>query len=152
MNTKTNSSRKRWVLWAVIAIAALMIIIAAASIIRERSQEAALAEAQEAVSERCEDEVFAYAKYPAGAEFADPVEASIREAAPSQGPEETEFVSVNLGEVHFVNGFGVPSEFAYGCVTYHDQDLEILDAQALAKEKNIGFESVAYFPGEDTLR
>lgn len=136
-----------WVI-AVLVLVALMIIVTLASLAKDRKEAAT----KQAIADTCADEVFSWAKYPAGAEFTVPVAGVLQDAEEQQGPAGTEYVSVNLGDVNFVNGFGVPSEFAYGCVTYHDSDLEILDSTALAKEKTNGMGLVVYLPHSDELK
>lgn len=102
--------------------------------------------------EACQEKVADFAKYPAGVEFPEPIDPSFERADGKQGPSGTEFYSVNLNSIaHFPNGFGVPVEYVYSCVTYHDGSGNLLSVQAKANEKRTVLDSINYSPEDDEL-
>ena len=109
-------------------------------------------EMKQAITDACEADVKDFAKYPREAEMIDPIEGAVRDAEDGQGPSGTTKVSVNFGVVAFANGFGVKSDYRYGCVAYLNDEGEVLDTQALAKEDGNVFSSIAYVPSEDRLQ
>lgn len=109
-------------------------------------------EAKNQAIEGCQRKVSDFAKYPAGAEFPEPIDPYFEEADGSQGPDGTAFFSVNLNSIaNFPNGFGVPVQYVYSCVTYHDENGDLLRVQAKAKEKRTFLDSINYYPESDKL-
>ena len=109
-------------------------------------------EMKQAITDACEADVKDFAKYPREAEMIDPIEGAVRDAEDGQGPNGTTKVSVNFGVVAFANGFGVKSDYRYGCVAYLNDEGEVLDTQALAKEDGTFLSGIVYIPSEDRLQ
>lgn len=85
---------------------------------------------EEQAAEACSDAVAEYATDPVVAEIITPVEARIGESDGDSLPEGATYRSVNFGDVRFITGTGAPDIYSYGCITYHDQDKQLIDAKA----------------------
>lgn len=85
---------------------------------------------EEQAAAACSDAVAEYATDPVIAEIVTPVTARIEEAKSAYLPEGTVYRSVNFGDVRFITGTGAPDFYSYGCITYHDQDEQLIDAKA----------------------
>lgn len=118
---------------------------------REQERQQMLSEASREAAKTCEDEVADFAKYPAAVEFESPLQPALSEAQDSQGPSATAYYSANFGIAHFVNGFGVPSEYDFGCITYHDASGKLLSTQVDARKSGL-LSKYAYAPHSDTLK
>lgn len=101
--------------------------------------------------EACTEAVKDKAKYPAGAELVTPIEGSLQPAEDDQGPFGTVYHSVNFGDATFVNGFNVPVDYKYGCVSYHDEEGNLLKVKAEAREDQL-LSSYSYNPSTDKLQ
>lgn len=142
---------KTWWFWALMAIS-VIVILGAAFIARSFASDAqARSAAEEAALDVCDEGIRHYAKYPAAVEYPKPLAPIARDAEPQQGPEGTAYVTVTLGQAHFSNAFGVPTEYDFGCVTYHDGYGEYLDSTVKVTEAGIGIGRVMYDPNTDTL-
>lgn len=116
----------------------------------ERHQQM-LDKANQAAIERCEKEVSEFAKYPAAVEFPNDIYMDVGEPDPEHGPEGTDYYGVTFGTALFVNSFGVPTEYDYGCVTYHDEEGDLKRVQADARKKGL-LSSYSYSPSQDSLK
>lgn len=146
---------QRWWFRIVIAVGVvsavafvLLVAVVAAEIQKEEEINARIAET---AVEGCEEAVTDYAKHPAAAKFDDPLAPLPENAESHQGSSSTEFITVNLGTVQFVNGFGVPSPYYFGCVSYHDADGELLSTRAKVEEGETYFDRVSYDYATDRL-
>ena len=126
----------------------LLIAFVAAEIQKEEEINARITET---AIEGCEKAVTDYAKHPAAAKFDDPLAPLPKGAESHQGSPSTEFITVNLGTVQFVNGFGVPSPYYFGCVSYHDVEGELLSTRAKVEKGETYFDRISYDYGTDRL-
>ncbi|MFD5868145.1 hypothetical protein ACFWGD_05955 [Corynebacterium sp. NPDC060344] len=146
---------KRWwfrVVVAVGVISALLCVLVIAAVAGEfRKKEEINARISETAIEGCESSVTDYAKHPAAAEFDDPLEPLPEVAESHQGTEDTAFITVNLGTVQFVNGFGVPSPYYFGCVTYHDEEGNLVNSRSKVEEAKTFLDEISYDYEYDSL-
>lgn len=146
---------KRWwfrIIVAIGVISALVCVLVISAVATElRKEEEINARIVDAAIEGCEDVVTGYAKHPAAAEFDDPLEPMPEEAQAHQGPTDTAFITVNLGTVQLVNGFGVPSPYYFGCVTYHDEQGDLIRFQTEVEEAETFLDRISYDYESDSL-
>lgn len=91
---------------------------------------------EEQAAEACSDAVAKYATDPVVAEIITPLEAHIEESDGDRLPEGAVYRSVNFGDVRFMTGPGAPDIYSYGCITYHDQDKQLIDVKADVVDSN----------------
>lgn len=119
---------------------------------QEQEHQAMLDAAATQAAAKCENRVADLAKYPAAVEFPNSMNPNLELNEYDAGPDGTEFLSVNFGTTHFSNGFGVPVEYRFGCVTYHDVDGEVIGTQVDAREDGLLSSGFGYAYVEDDLK
>lgn len=146
-----KKSRRRLLIGIIITVATVVVVGGGIFAWMVGSRTMAFSKVESTAIEACESAIAYRAKYPAAVEYEHPLSPNPRRAEPQQGPDGTEFVTVNLGSVLFSNAFGVPTTYQFGCVTYHDGQGKLLDSQADVREGHTAFDTFMYSPQTDTL-
>lgn len=146
-----NKSRKRLLIGVILTVATVVIVGGGIFAWMVGSRAMTFSKVESTAIEACESRITYRAKYPAAVEFEHPLRPRPERAEPQQGPEGTEFVTVNLGSVLFSNAFGVPTTYSFGCVTYHDHQGDLLESRADVREGHTAMDTFAYSPHTDEL-
>lgn len=142
---------KRSLTLSAIALAALMLAGCNQGPTEEELHQQMLDAGKQEAVDGCTKAVKDQAKYSTAAELQTPIYGELEPAEDGQGPAGTAYYSVSFGDATFVNGFNVPVDYEYGCVTYHDENGKLLRTRAEARKEGI-LSSYSYAPSTDSLR